>query len=286
MNRQFCIAIIVIWLIALAAPLRALEFELLQASKATFNLPHDLALSPDGRHLYVADNGNDRIAVVDPDSLEVIGTIGADELSAPHDAAFDSQGRLLVADTGNDRVVVYRVNGARGEKVAVIKGGFRRPEGVATYPGQRVYVSGARSDNLVAFDNGIKVSAIGGLAGPHDVETDDTGNILVVDSNNDRLLFLTPDLQTIKILSGAPFNFNGPRYAVFDADGRIYVADKYANMVKVIATDDRLVGILGTGQAGKQPDRLNKPEGVAVRGSDVWISDTYNHRILRYRVKE
>jgi len=284
MKKPFFTIIITVWFIALAAPGGALEFEFLLASKASFNLPHDLALSPDGRLLYVADNGNDRIAVLDPDTLEVIGTIGEAELSAPHDAAFDSRGRLLVADTGNDRVVIYRLKGARGEKMAVIKGGFRHPEGVATYPGQRIYVSGARSDNLVVFENGVKVSAIGGLAGPHDVETDEAGNILVVDSNNDRLLFLTPDLQIKKIMSGAPFYFNGPRYAVYDAAGRIYVADKYANMVKVIGTDDRLVGTLGTGQAGRQKDRLNKPEGVAVRGRNVWVSDTYNHRILRYRI--
>ncbi|CAB1082022.1 hypothetical protein D1AOALGA4SA_9660 [Olavius algarvensis Delta 1 endosymbiont] len=286
MKKQFFIIAITVWFIALAAPGGALEFEFLLASKASFNLPHDLALSPDGRLLYVADNGNDRIAVVNPDTLEVIGTIGEAELSTPHDAAFDSRGRLLVADTGNDRVVVYRLKGVRGEKVAVIKGGFDHPEGVATYPGQRIYVSGARSDNLVAFENGVKVSSIGGLAGPHDVETDEAGNILVVDSNNNRLLFLTPDLQIKKVMSGAPFNFNGPRYAVYDAEGRIYVADKYAHMIKVIGNDDRLVGTLGTGQAGKHPDRLNKPEGVAVRGRDVWISDTYNHRILRYRVKK
>ena len=78
-----------ILLLALVTPAWALKFEYVLASEASFNLPHDLALSPDGCYLYVADNGNDRIAVLDPNSLEVIGTIGASELSEPHDAAFD-----------------------------------------------------------------------------------------------------------------------------------------------------------------------------------------------------
>ena len=37
------------------------------------------------------------------------------------------------------------------------------------------------------FENGVEVSAITGLSRPHDVETDAAGNILVVDSNNNRL---------------------------------------------------------------------------------------------------
>lgn len=283
---QLSILSCAVLLLALVAPAGALKFEFVLASETSFNLPHDLALSADGLYLYVADNGNDRIAVLDPDSLKVIGTIGASELSEPHDAAFDPQGRLMVADTGNDRVVVYRVNGTRGEKVTVIRGGFKRPEGVAAYAGKRVYVTGAHSNNLVAFHSGIKVSSTAGLSSPHDVETDGAGNILVVDSNNDRLVFLNPDLQILRILTGAPYNFNGPRYAVYDEAGRIYVADKYANMVKVIGPDDKLLATLGTGQAGKKTNQLNKPEGVAVRGRDVWISDTYNNRILRYRVTD
>ena len=29
---------------------------------------------------------------------------------------------------------------------------------------------------------------------------------------------------------------------------------------------------------------FNRPEGVEIRGSDVWFSDTYNDRIVRYRM--
>ena len=267
-------------------PAEALRSEFVMASEPSFNLPHDLALSPDGRYLYVADNGNDRIAVVEPDTLKVIGSIGGSELSAPHDVAFDRKGRLLVADTGNHRVVLYTVNGTRSERVAVITGGFRRPEGVAAYAGDRVYVTGAYSDNLVTFENGVKVSSISGLSGPHDVETDDAGNILIVDSNNDRLLIVGPDMKIMKTLSGAPYNFNGPRYAVYDEAGRLYVADKNAHMIKVIGVDHKLLGTIGTGKPGKEPGQLNKPEGIAVLGKEVWISDTYNNRIVRYQITE
>jgi hypothetical protein len=44
--------------------------------------------------------------------------------------------------------------------------------------------------------------------------------------------------------------------------------------------------MIGTGKPGKGPGLLNTPEGVAVRGRDVWISDTHNHRIVLYRVAQ
>ena len=283
---RWCILTVMLLFTVCAIPSGALEFEFVQSSLTSFDLPHDLALSSDGRYLYVADNGNDRIAVMNPETLNVIGTIGSAELSAPHDVAFDHRGRLLVADTGNDRVVVYRVNGTLSERDSVVKGSFKRPEGVAAFPENRVYVTGAHSNNLVAFENGIEMTAISGLSAPHDVETDNDGNVLVVDSNNNRLLFLGPDLKILKSLAGPPYDFNGPRYAVYDDAGRIFVADKYANMVKVIGPDGKLLGKIGTGQSGKEAGRLNKPEGVTLRGNDVWISDTYNNRIVRYRMIE
>ena len=76
----------VIMTVMFVTPAGALKSEFIMASESSFNLPHDLAMSPDGRYLYVADNGNDRIAVLNPDTLKVVGSIGGSELSAPHDA--------------------------------------------------------------------------------------------------------------------------------------------------------------------------------------------------------
>lgn len=83
----------------------ALELTLVASSAAVYREPHNLVLSPDGRHLYVADNGNDRIAVLDPDSLALLGTFGESELGAPHDVAVAADGTLWIADAGNDRLV-------------------------------------------------------------------------------------------------------------------------------------------------------------------------------------
>ena len=244
-----------------AGPAEAFDLEFAAASPQIYDTPHDLVLAPDGRHLYVADNDNDRIAVLDPKTLELLGTFGEGEVSAPHDAAFDAEGRLLVADTGNSRIAIYSVEGVEGRLVSELRGAIRRPEGVAVHPNGRIYASGARSDNVEAFEDGTSVGEAAGFSSPHDLAVAADGRLWLADAGNDRLVILSPELEVL-------------------------VADKYANRIKVLAPDGRLVLTLGSGRGELGPGVFDRPEGVAIRGADVWISDTYNDRIVRYRIVE
>ena len=264
----------------------AFALEFVTASPQIYAEPHDLVLSPDGQHLYVSDNNNDRIAVLDPTDLKLLGTFGADEVGSPHDVVFDAEGRLLVADTGNDRIAIYKVDGVEGELVGALKGAIRNPEGVAVHANGRVYATGAGSGNIEAFENGKAVAETGGLSSPHDVAVASDGTVWIADASNDRLVQMTPDLKVLKTIGGAPYDFDGPRYLDFDSEGRLYVAAKYAHQIKVLAPDGTLVLTVGTGDGELGPGKFDRPEGVEIRGADVWFSDTYNDRIVRYRIVE
>lgn len=271
----------------LGAGAAALEFELAATSAENLARPHDIVLSPDGKHLFVADNENHRIVVLDAQSLAEAGVFGTGELSAPHDVVFDAKGRLLVVDTGNHRIAIYDIDATRGRLAASLQGRIRAPEGVGVHADGRVFATGAGSGNLVVFEGEKIVAEIGGFSSPHDVEFDASGRAWVADASNDRLVrlvFAGDALVIDRVLSGTPYAFSGPRYLDFDLAGRLFVADKYSNQVKVIAADGRLLQVLGTGEAGKGEGVFRRPEGVEIRGSDVWISDTYNDRIVRYRV--
>lgn len=261
-------------------------FELVAASSSWMAQPHDIVLSADGARLYVADNNNHRIVVLNAETLVETGVFGAGEVSAPHDVVFDAQGRLLVADTGNSRIAVYAVDGNGGTLVATVSGGVRRPEGVDLHPDGRILATGAASGNLVAFRDGEVVAERGGFSSPHDVVVDADGNLWVADAGNDRVVKLSSDFQPMMVLSGEAYGFSGPRYLDFDADGRLYVADKYTHTIKIIAPDGELIQVLGSGQAGEGPGLFDRPEGVEIRGRDVWFSDTYNDRIVRYRMSD
>ena len=246
-------------------------------------------MSPDGERLYVADVGNDVIKVLDPNTLETLGEVGRGELSSPHDVAFDAEGRLIVADSGNDRVVVFSLDGSAPLHLAGWRQGLGSPEGVAVVPHGWIYVTNASEHNVMLLWSG-KVVARAGVRGkgeneylrPHDVAVAADGTVYVADPGNDRVQMLTAELEYIGSLGGAAYGFDEPKYLAFDERGWLYVADEYSHQVKVFDEARALVATVGSGQRGEGRGRLNQPEGVAVAGDLVWISDTYNDRVVLY----
>lgn len=270
--------------VAFTAPADELEVEFDAASDADLDNPHDLKLSPDGRHLMVSDVGNNRVAILDPDTLAFVGAFGSDHQSGTHDVDFDSEGRAYVADTHNNRVTVYSMDGTRATLTGEISDRIRGPEGVLAHPNGRIYVAGAWSGNVVAFDEGRVVGELSGLSSPHDVELNPAGNIWLSDAGNDRMLLLSPELEILRELEGEPYNFKGVRYQDVLPDGMVIAADKYSHSVKFIAEDGTLALVLGTGNPGKGPGRFTTPEGVEVSGDTLWISDSGNDRVVKYRI--
>ena len=268
-----------------------------RTSDAEFGRPHDVAITEDGANLYVADLDNNRIQILDPGNLRVIGTFGANDLAAPHDVAFDSKGRVLVADTGNDRVAVYEVKVFKYETRATLieswnaDGNMGKPEGVAEGPDGRVYVSNAGLGTVLALRDGVVVAQAGDtgpsdthLRRPHDVHVSPDGQVYVVDSGNHRIMIYDADLNLVGQLTHADYGFKEPKYLAFADDGRLLIADEYNHRVLVLDQQHRVIGQIGTGEQGDGPDQLNKPEGVDIAGRYVWIADKHNHQIRLYRI--
>lgn len=281
-----CVCCVLAFQLLTRVQAQPLIFALQAASAEIYSHPHDIVLSPDGALLYVADNGNHRIAVLDAKTLELVGSFGEGEVAEPHDVVFDNRDRLLVADTGNSRIAIYSVDRTNGKLVDSLTGSFRRPEGVGIHPDGRVFATGAGSGNLAVFRDGEEIAEVGGFSSPHDVEFDLQGNPWVADAANNRMLRLNDSLEIIQTLAGSPYEFNGPRYMDFDVDGRMFVADKYTHQIKIINSKGDLVQVLGSGEVGKGEGVFNRPEGVEIKGDVVWFADTYNDRIVRYTFQD
>ncbi|MCB1930410.1 MAG: NHL repeat-containing protein [Rhodocyclaceae bacterium] len=249
--------------------------------------PHDAALSPDGRRLYLTDMSNSRIAVLDANTLAVLGHFGEGELSYPHDAEFDAQGRLLVADTGNGRIAIYRIADADGELVGQL-GGLAAPEGVAVARDGRVIATNTGSGQLSVFRDGRLIRTVGSYGNgalqfvrPHDVDAADDGHLYVVDSGNHRVQVLTPD-YALAFESDPSLGLNEPKYLSFDGD-RLWLADEYNHRVLLLDHRLTLKGMLGSGVSGRGDHSYHKPEAVVADRDRLWVIDTYNDRVLRYR---
>jgi len=278
-------AALILCLAPAALPAAGLTATFAGASTVSLDNPHDLKLSPDGRHLFVSDVGNNRVAILDPETLELVAEFGSDHQSGTHDVDFDEQGRAYVADTHNSRVTIYEMNGLSATLTGELSERIRGPEGVLVHPNGRVYVAGAWSGNVVAYEDGGIVAELTGLSSPHDVELTGNGDIWLADAGNDRMLLLSPDLEIKRELKGAPYDFDGVRYQDVLEDGTLVAADKNSHSVKFIGPGGELLLVLGTGKPEKGEGRFTTPEGIEVRGDTVWLSDSGNDRIVKYVLK-
>ena len=269
--------------VAMSAVAGEPSMEFVGASSTDLENPHDLKLSPDGRQLFVSDTGNNRVVILDPETLQRLGEFGADHQSGTHDVAFDSNGRVYVADTHKARVTIYEMKGLAARLVNELTGPLQGPEGVLVHPNGRIYVAGAWSGNVVAFEDGKPMKELKGLSAPHDLENTANGDIWLSDSGNDRLLLLSPDLDIKRELKGSPYNFNGVRYMDVMADGTLIVGDKDNDQIKIISSDGKLLKVVGSGQGGLGPGEFRTPEGVEIRGETVWLSDSGNDRVVKYK---
>lgn len=261
-----------------------LRVTFVNASTAALENPHDIKLSPNGRHLFVSDVGNNRVVLLNPDSLALIGSFGADHQSGTHDVGLDASGRAYVADTHNNRVAIYDIDGTKATLTGELSEQIRGPEGVLAHPNGRIYVAGAWSGNVTAYEKDEIVAELGSLSSPHDLELAPHGDLWLADAGNNRMLLLSSDLEIKRELKGPPYNFDGVRYVDVLPDGTLIAADKNTHSVKFIGPDGSLLLVLGSGQPEKGPNVFTTPEGVELRGDTLWISDSGNDRITKYRI--
>ena len=282
----FFLLLIGLWSIKSLASESELQLKFIGASTVELNNPHDLKLSQDGKYLFVSDVGKNRIAVLNPNTLEFITEFGSDHQSGTHDIDFSADGRAYVADTHNNRVAIYDMDGATAQLVGELTERIRGPEGVLVHRNGRIYVAGAWSNNVVAYKNGQVVAELRGLSSPHDLEETIGGDIWLADAGNDRMLLLSSELDIKGELSGKRYNFNGVRYQDVLSDGTLIVADKNNHQVKFIGIDGRLLLVFGEKKRGKGRGKFTTPEGIEVKDSTLWISDSGNDRVVKYEISK
>lgn len=265
-----------------------LRTNLVSVSEPFMVSPHDMRLTPDKRFLVIADMGQNRVLLLDPDKLTIQGIVGEGELSLPHDMAFDRQGRLLIADSGNDRIAIYEFD-ATGKRAKLINtlDGLDGPEGITVGEKGELYITATLEDRVVCIRDGkIEASlstALGAtLDRPHDVELIRGGSepgLIVTDPGNHRLLVLDRKLQPKYEISTWNPPLSEPKYFSQDAQGRLFIADQFNNAIRIFNPD-------ATPIATFAQQHVKLPEGVFVDGNRVWVSDTDGGRVLLYHLLE
>ncbi len=230
--------------------------------------PQGVGVNPGGTRVYVPDNRNHRVYVLNAKTLERVRVFGINgrqpgQFSAPYDASVDAArpSQLYVADNLNGRVNVfdavtleYRGTfGGDGRRV----GRFSIVRSVASNPAFR------------------------------------SGGVFVADSSNNRIQRVSRHGEILAAWGihgrGAGY-FTRPRGVMYHPDGRIFVADTFDSRVVQFDPDGTYVAQFGrvssaTGHAapGGDQDELLLPSGVTVDHTGViWIADSNNNRIVKY----
>ena len=253
------------------------------ASEPVLNDPHDLTFGPDG-NLYVADKFGHRVVLVDPDTLQIIGSIGDGALAGAHDVSFGPDGLLYVAATGLNGIVAYDLSDGAPRNLGLL-GPFPRTEGVLAHSNGRLYVMASGTGNLIAIENDQAIAIAPGMLGAHDVAEAPDGTIWVADNARRRLVHFDEDLRELNTISGLEYGFIGPRYMDIQPDGVLVVADQDAHRIlQIDPVSGNILGVIGSGAPGKGPNLFDDPEGVALRGSEYFFADSDNNRIVKYVV--
>lgn len=253
------------------------------ASEPVLNDPHDLAFGPDG-NLWIADKFGHRLALMDPETLELIGSIGDGALRDVHDISFGPDGKAYAAVTGLNGVVSYDMTGNVPRNEGLL-GPFPRTEGALAHSNGRLYVMASGTGQLFAMEGETVVAIAGGMPGAHDVEEGPDGSVWVADTGGRRVVRFDQDLNELGSLAALEYGLRGPRYLAFDGAGQLVVVDQDSHRALLIDPGSgALLGVIGTGEPGRGPNLLDDPEGVAVRGSEYFFSDSDNNRIVKYVV--
>lgn len=258
-----------------------------------FSAPVGMAFDSQNR-IYIADRQNGRVVRMD----DISGTnwisygsygSGTGQFEYPYDVALDGQGRIYVTDSWNERVVrIDDMNGTNWTTVGTFGAGpgplkFNTPRGIEIDSLDRIYVSDI---GLIRFDDmtGTNWTNLSGFSFPNGICTDQSNQIYVADTNNDRIVFIEDMAGTGWINYGASGagvdQFSKPMGVSLDAYQRIVVADQENH--RIVRFDDMLgVNWTAVGALGSGTDQFRYPEAVGVDSvGRIYVSDTRNQRMV------
>ena len=206
-------------------------------------------------------------------------------LTFPYGIAADGQGNIYIADTENHRI----------RKVD--------PDGIIT-------TFAGTGDEGFGGDGGPATAAK--LDWPSGVAVDAEGNVYIADQENERIRKVDSDGVITTFAGSGSYNFRGdedgipaveaslnwPTGVAVDAQGNVYIADSYNNLIRKVGSDGLITTIAGSGRVFgffEEPDeddigdggpatdaKLDWPIGVAVDAEgNVYVADVGHDRVRK-----
>ncbi|MFV8356330.1 T9SS type A sorting domain-containing protein [Flavobacterium sp. XS1P32] len=250
------------------------------------------------------------------------GTAASASFYRPSGVTVDATGNIYVADTYNQKirkitpagvVSTFAGNGSAGATDGpAATASFYGPSGITIDATGNIYVAdiGSRKIRKITPTGIVSTIAGSGLAGSNDglaanasfygcsgVTVDDTGNIYVADSFNNKIRKITP-AGVVSTFAGdgstgatdgpaATASFSDPSGVTIDGTGIIYVADSGNTKIRKITPAGVVSTVAGSGVLGytngpAATAGFNQPSGVAIDAKgNIYVADHFNQSIRK-----
>ncbi|MFQ5529858.1 MAG: hypothetical protein ACE5FP_05850 [Gemmatimonadota bacterium] len=218
------------------------EFAAAYGGRGALLNPVDVAVSPDGQRIYVADSYLHQVVVFDRGG-SLLSRIGKDE------------GDLEAKD--------QRMTSLSTRQPAGGHGGRSSPD--------------SEPSDLVPNRGAVE----GEFRFPAFVDVGSDGTVYVSDGMNFRVQAFDPDGTFVRQVGrhgDVPGSFARPKGVATDSEGHLYVVDAAFNNVQVFDREGRL--LLAFSEFGNSDGQVWMPSGIAIDAADrIYLTDRYNDRI-------
>jgi hypothetical protein len=277
------------------------------SSLSQLNLPLGISITSNDI-LYVSDTGNNRIVIVNLDSISNISIIdsasvaGPNQFSSPHDL-FATSTLLYVIDLGNHRVQKMLINGANVTIESKLTG-LNQPHYMYVDNNDNIYLSDPVNHTVLLFRSNVTNSSIiagTGINGtnntqlnhPYGVFVNSIGTLYIADCFNHRIMKWLYGATSGILVAGdgtpgsSSTQLNAPTDIVVDADEYMYISESSNSRITRWAPNSIcgmcLVGC--TGVSGTASTQLKGPHSLAFDSNgSLYVADRENHRVQKFQI--
>lgn len=250
------------------------------------------------------------------------------QLNQPLGLTVDAQGNLYIADTLNHRIRKVDVEGRittaagngregySGDGGPALEASLSRPVGLTLDAEGNLYIADVFNHRIRKVDTQGRISTVAGngeagfggdggpavqasLFRPRDVAVDETGNLYIADTDNNRIRRVGGDGIITTIAGTGDMGFSGdggpatearlnlPRSVAVDSTGCLFISDMGNLRIRQVNREGIIITVVGNGEFGFSGDggpatqaRLGLPRGVRLDSSGaIYIADLDNHRV-------
>ena len=276
------------------------------SSNSSLNSPAGITISTDDI-LYVADDNNNRVVVVNLTSSAVIRIIGSygsgmNQFSGTGDV-WITQTSLYVLDILNYRIQKWLKNGTNPSTIPG-NGSFGTGYRIFIDRYDSIYVNDFLYGKVLRFapNSSVPVTVAGdGIAGnqpnqlyyPFGIYVDDNLTLYIADYNNNRIQMWKYGASVGVTVAGTGVGGSSlaelslPREIILDINGYMYIAD-YGNNRIVRWAPNATSGVCIAACrniAGSDTNKLDGPAGLAFDNEgSLYVSDKSNNRVQKFQI--